>query len=394
MENENILSAGCWAVVVAAGRGARFGQPYNKVFHPLYGRSVLMRCLDALEASGAFEGAVLVLSEQDMPGYEALVSREGKPALVRQIARGGATRQESVYNGLKLVPEEAEIAAIHDAARPFVTPGIIRAAIESARRYGSGVPGSPVTDTIKLLDDEGSAVDTPPRERLCAVQTPQTFRRALIMEAHEMARREGWQSTDDAALYEKYIGKVRVVMLPECADNIKVTTMRDVSAFECPYRTGTGYDAHRLVEGRKLILCGVDIPYEKGLLGHSDADVALHALMDALLGAAGLGDIGRHFPDSDARYKGISSLLLLDEVREKLRAAGFRPVNADVTIVAQRPKLKDYMEAMRQNVARHLDLDEACVNVKATTTEGMGFEGEGLGISAQAAALIAREERK
>ncbi|MBO4885240.1 MAG: 2-C-methyl-D-erythritol 2,4-cyclodiphosphate synthase [Clostridia bacterium] len=393
MENDSRRGARCWAVVVAGGRGARFGQPYNKVFHPLNGRSVLMRCLDALEASGAFEGAVLVLSGQDMPGYEALVQREGRPALVRAVAQGGATRQESVYNGLRLVPEEAEIVAIHDAARPFVASAVVRAAIESARQYGSGVPGSPVTDTIKLLDEEGSAVDTPPRERLCAVQTPQTFIRASIVEAHEKARREGWQSTDDAALYEKYIGKVRVVMLPECADNIKVTTMRDVSAFECPYRTGTGYDAHRLVAGRRLVLCGVDIPYEKWLLGHSDADVAVHALMDALLGAAGLGDIGRHFPDSDERYRGVSSLLLLDRVRGMLRDAGFRPVNADVTIVAQRPKLKDYMQDMRRNIALRLGLDETRVNVKATTTEGMGFEGEGLGISAQAAALIAREER-
>ncbi|MBR3503669.1 MAG: 2-C-methyl-D-erythritol 2,4-cyclodiphosphate synthase [Clostridia bacterium] len=383
----------CWAVVVAAGRGERFGQPYNKVFHPLNGRSVLMRCLDALEASGAFDGAVLVLSERDLPGYEALCAREGRPALVRAIAQGGATRQESVYNGLALVPAGARIVAIHDAARPFVTAGIIRAVIESAEVYGSGVPGAPVTDTIKLLDGQGMAVETPPRERLCAVQTPQTFQYALIMRAHEQARAARYQSTDDAALYEKYIGKVRIVSMPECADNIKVTTQRDVSAYECPYRTGTGYDAHRLVEGRRLVLCGEEIPYEKGLLGHSDADVAVHALMDALLGAAALGDIGRHFPDSDERYRGISSLLLLDRVRELLCEAGYRPVNVDVTIVAQRPKLKDYMPTMRENIAKRLRLDISCVNVKATTTEGMGFEGEGQGISAQAAALIARKER-
>ncbi|MBQ8954208.1 MAG: 2-C-methyl-D-erythritol 2,4-cyclodiphosphate synthase [Clostridia bacterium] len=182
-------------------------------------------------------------------------------------------------------------------------------------------------------------------------------------------------------------------MTPECEGNIKVTTLRDVTARECAFRTGTGYDAHRMVEGRKLILCGVEIPCDKGLLGHSDADVAVHALMDALLGAAGLGDIGRHFPDSDPQYKGVSSLLLLDRVRALLREAGYRPVNADVTIVAQRPKLKDHMDAMRRNVAEHLGLPEGQVNVKATTTEGMGFEGEGLGISAQAAALIAKETR-
>ena len=389
METEN--KTACWVVVVAAGRGTRFGRPYNKVFHPLNGRSVLMRCLDALAASCAFDGAVLVISAQDRPDYEALCRREGAPELVRAVAEGGETRQDSVYNGLLLVPAEARIIAIHDAARPFVTPGIIRAAIESAEAHGSGVPGAPVTDTIKLLDGEGQAVETLPRERLCAVQTPQTFRRELILRSHEQARAEGYQSTDDAALYEKYIGKVRIVTMPECADNIKVTTQRDVSAYECPFRAGTGYDAHRLVEGRRLVLCGVDIPWEKGLLGHSDADVAVHALMDALLGAAALGDIGRHFPDSDPRYKGISSLLLLDRVGELLREAGYRPVNVDVTIVAQRPRLKDYIDQMRRNIAAHLGIDEDCVNVKATTTEGMGFEGEGLGISAQASALIAKQ---
>ena len=157
-------------------------------------------------------------------------------------------------------------------------------------------------------------------------------------------------------------------------------------------RLGHGYDVHRLVEGRKLSLCGVEIPYEKGLLGHSDADVALHALMDALLGAAALGDIGRHFPDSDERYRGISSMKLLGEVMRLLAGKGFSPVNADVTIVAQRPRLKDYIPAMRENLARAMCLPEDCVNVKATTTEGMGFEGEGLGISSHAVACIEKKD--
>jgi len=385
--------ARCWAVVVAGGRGRRFGQPYNKVFHPLDGRSVLMRCLDALAASEAFEGAVLVLSAQDRPAWDALVSREGPAPLVRIIAEGGATRQESVFNGLKQVPETADVVAIHDAARPFVTAGIVRETIASALRCGSGIPGLPVSDTIKLLDAQGDAVETPPRDRLCAVQTPQTFRRELIVRAHARALDEGYQSTDDAALFEKYVGKVHVVTAPECVNNIKVTTMRDVSGFGCPFRTGTGFDVHRLTEGRALVLCGVKIPFGKGLLGHSDADVAVHALMDALLGAAGLGDIGRHFPDSDEQYRGISSLALLDRVRDMLKEKGFQPVNVDVTIVAQQPKLKDYMERMRANLASHLGIPEMSVNVKATTTEGLGFEGEGLGISAQAAALIAGEGR-
>ena len=179
-------------------------------------------------------------------------------------------------------------------------------------------------------------------------------------------------------------------MMPDCQDNIKVTTQQDVEKFmPMPVpRVGQGYDAHRLVEGRDLILCGVNIPYEKGLLGHSDADVAVHALMDALLGAAGQGDIGRHFPDSDMRYKGISSMKLLECVMELLKERGLVPANVDVTIVAQRPKLKDYMAEMKENLCNALNLEETYVNVKATTTEKMGFEGEGQGISAQAVALL------
>ena len=386
------MSGAVWAVVVAAGRGTRFGQPYNKVFHPLDGKSVLFHCMRALEASDCFDGAVLVLSDQDEEAYRALIAAEGESPLIRARCTGGGTRQESVLNGLRLVPKDAEIVAIHDAARPFVTERVVRETIESARRFGSGVPGRPVVDTVKLLDESGCAVDTPPRERLCAVQTPQTFQRKDILSAHERALEEGFSATDDAALYEKYIGRVHIVMNDDCAVNIKVTTPGDLPG-RCAFRTGTGYDAHRLVEGRALVLCGVTVPYEKGLLGHSDADVAAHALMDALLGAAALGDIGRHFPDSDERYRGISSMKLLERVMALLRERGFRPVNADVTIVAQRPKLKDYIPQMARNLAEGLNLPGDSVNVKATTTEGMGFEGEGLGISAQAAALIEKTDR-
>ena len=381
-------SPSVWAVVVAAGRGTRFGKPYNKVFYKLNGRSILTQCLEALDSCGLFDGAVLVLSEEDEGDYAALTAREGASALVKAIAHGGATRQESVYNGLKLVPDEAEIVAIHDAARPFVTGGIVSAALESALLFGSGIPGAPVTDTIKVIDGAGDVVETPKRDRLCAVQTPQVFKKELILSAHEAARRDGFTATDDAALYEKYIKRAHVIMTDDCQDNIKVTTPQDVRAWRVPYRTGTGYDAHRLVEGRRLVLCGVDIPFDRGLLGHSDADVAVHALIDALLGAAAMGDIGTHFPDSDERYRGISSMALLDATVSKLAARGYTPVNADITIVAQRPKLKDYIGRMRENVAARLGVDVDRVSVKATTTEGMGFEGEGLGISAQAAALI------
>ena len=377
-----------WAIVVAGGRGERFGQPYNKAFYPIEGRSILSRSLDALNASGLFSGAVLVLGAGDEEDYRALTEREGICPLVKRTAHGGSTRQESVYNGLRALPDEVELVAIHDAARPYVTEAILRETLEGARGGGACVPGRAMVDTVARLDEQGFAVETPPRSRLCAVQTPQCFRREQILLAHERARAEGFSGTDDASLYQRYVGKVRVLLLPDCEKNLKITTPDDLPRSAPALRAGTGYDAHRLVEGRRLVLCGVLVPCEKGLLGHSDADVAVHALMDALLGAAALGDIGRLFPDTDERYRGVSSLRLLDEVMRLLEARGYTPVNSDVTIVAQRPRLRDYIETMRENLARHMRLAPDCVNVKATTTEGMGFEGEGLGISAQAAVLI------
>lgn len=377
-----------WAVVVAAGRGERFGKPYNKVFHPVNGKSILFHSLDALNRANVFNGIAVVISREDDEAFRELAGREGLMDMVQSVVYGGGTRQESVLNGLNAIPESASIVAVHDAARPFVSEKLIHALVEAAEEYGAALPGVPLTDTVKKMDAEGFAVETPPRDLLCAVQTPQVFRFELLKDAHVRAVEDHVSATDDASLYEKYTGRVKVVMMPDCRKNIKVTTQSDIAGEESMPRIGHGYDAHRLVDDRKLILCGVEIPYEKGLLGHSDADVALHALMDALLGAAGLGDIGRHFPDSDMRYKGISSMKLLEEVMNLLRERMLLPANADITIVAQRPKLKDYMEQMKKNVCLVLNLDETAVNIKATTTEGMGFEGEGKGISAQAVALL------
>ena len=248
------------------------------------------------------------------------------------------------------------------------------------------------------MDGQGCVIDTPPRDGLRAVQTPQTFSAELIWRAHAEFE-HGERATDDAALVERM--GVSVHLTEGDVENIKLTTPEDMllarqvilrregrKEEHAMMRIGQGYDVHRLVEGRKLILCGVEVPYTLGLLGHSDADVALHALMDALLGAAALGDIGRHFPDTDPTYKGADSGKLLDHVVELLKEKGYRVGNVDVTIVCQRPKLKDYIEQMREQVARHLNVDVDCVNIKATTTEKLGFEGEGLGISSQAVACI------
>lgn len=383
------MNARC--VLVAAGRGTRSGLSENKVFFRIDGRSVLSRCLDALAGSGAFDGIVLVMNPQDEALYRDMIAEDGACSLIRAIVPGGKTRRESVLNGLRALPEDTDIVAVHDAARPFVTADVIRATVEDAIKYGSGVISTPVTDTIKRVDPATGEVTTPDRSELRAVQTPQTFNYRKLLTAHIRAEEEHMNVTDDAMLFERMYGSVHLSSADGADRNIKLTNPRDFAERSAPaMRIGSGYDAHRLKEGRRLILCGVEVPHDRGLDGHSDADVAVHALMDALLGALGEGDIGRHFPDSDMRYKGISSMLLLERVMEIVRGHGMRVMNADVTIVAQRPKLAGCIPAMRENIARALGVEIACANVKATTTERMGFEGEEIGISAQASVLLAR----
>ena len=379
------------AVIVAAGRGTRMGLERNKVLYPLCGEPVIVHTVRAFEP--LFEGHIVVVTgRDDVAEMEKMLSDAG---LAAKVVEGGADRQESVLRGLEACGEDAEIIAIHDGARPLVTREVIERTIKSAECFGSGVAAVPLKDTVKRVDEDGVVVETPRRDALRAVQTPQTFEASLIRRAHVQG---GERATDDAALVER-LG-VAVRLTEGDVENIKLTTPEDMllaeqvllkragKTEETIMRIGQGYDVHRLVEGRKLILCGVEVPYEKGLLGHSDADVAYHALTDALLGAAALGDIGRHFPDTDPQYKGADSGVLLDHVVTLLEEKGYAVGNVDVTIVCQRPKLKDYIEQMRQNVARHLKVELDCVNVKATTTEKLGFEGEGLGISSQAVACI------
>ena len=392
------------AVIVAAGRGSRMGLDRNKVLYPVAGEPVIVRTVRAFESSGLFDGGIVVVTGAcDMDEMKDMFARGGLS--VRAVVEGGADRQESVCRGIAACDENADIIAIHDGARPLVTREVIAATIDSAKMYGSGVAAVALKDTIKRIDESGCVVDTPIRDTLRAVQTPQTFDAKLIRAAHARYRNgneDGLRATDDAMLAEWMGHSVRLTAGD--VENIKLTTPEDMLLAEQvlekrgeakntrkekkTMRIGHGYDVHRLVEGRKLILCGVEIPHTLGLLGHSDADVAYHALTDALLGAAAMGDIGRHFPDTDPKYKGADSGVLLDHVMELIWEKGYVVGNVDVTIIAQRPKLKDYIEQMRENVARHLNVDIDCVNVKATTTEKLGFEGEGLGISTHAVACI------
>ncbi len=378
------------AIVLGGGSGSRMGAGINKVLLPLAGKTVIRRSAEAMLEHA--EQAVVVCPDAERPLFERALADLGDRI---RYASAGENRQTSVWNGLCALPPDCSWVLIHDGARCLVDAETVRAAMRGAAEAGAAVASVPCVDTVKSVDADGFATGTPDRAGLRCVQTPQAFRLDLILEAHRAARRDGFLGTDDASLAER-LG--RPVLLTEGSRrNIKLTTPEDLAVAmtwlkqENPLagpRVGSGYDVHRLVRGRALILCGTAIPYEMGLDGHSDADVAVHALMDALLGAAGLGDIGRHFPDTDERYRGISSMKLLDHVCGLLRARGLRPVSADVTIVAQAPKLAPYIETMRANLAAALELPTDRVNVKATTTEHLGFEGEGKGISAQAVALL------
>ncbi|MBQ8617025.1 MAG: 2-C-methyl-D-erythritol 2,4-cyclodiphosphate synthase [Clostridia bacterium] len=389
------------AVIVAAGRGSRMGLDRNKVLYPLCGEPIVVRTARAFTDCGLFDGGVVVVTgADDIAEMKHMFEDAG--VAVRAVVEGGADRQASVFCGIAACDENADIIAIHDGARPLVTREVIARTIESAKQYGSGVAAVMLKDTIKRVDENGCVIDTPIRDMLRAVQTPQTFDAKLIRAAHaryQNGNEAGLRATDDAMLAEWMGHTVRLTQGD--VENIKLTTPEDMllagevlvrrgeaKKEGSTMRIGHGYDVHRLVEGRKLILCGVEIPHTVGLLGHSDADVAYHALTDALLGAAAMGDIGRHFPDTDPAYKGADSGKLLDHVMTLIWAKGYVVGNVDVTIIAQKPKLKDYIETMRENIAAHLKVDLDCVNVKATTTEKLGFEGEMLGISTHAVACI------
>lgn len=377
-----------YAIILAGGSGSRMGADRNKVLLSLRGEPVIVRAVRAFR--GLVDGVILVSRREDIPEISEALHRAG---LAADIVPGGATRQDSVWNGLCALPEGCRHVLIHDGARCMVDPQIILRCKESVEACGTGVAAVPAVDTIKQVNPDEVVTATPDRSSLRAVQTPQGFDLALIRRAHEAARANGFLGTDDASLVERLGHPVRLTA--GSRQNIKLTTPEDLKMAEVflgssfpALRIGQGYDVHRLVEGRDLILCGVTVPHTLGLLGHSDADVALHALMDAMLGAMALGDIGKHFPDTDERYRGISSMKLLEHVVTLLAAHGARVTNCDVTIVAQKPKLLPHIPQMRQNVADALSLPLDRVNVKATTTERLAFEGREEGISAQAVVMV------
>lgn len=368
------------AIIVAAGRGKRLGSSLPKQFLKVRGRTILEMSVEAFEQNKYVDEIFVAANADYCELTEKLCRGFSK---LKKIVAGGAERQDSVRAALDCLRGENGIVLVHDAARPFVSEAVINAVIEGTADFGAAIPTVPAKDTIRQVDGTGSR--TLQRETLACVQTPQGFRISLIKHAFEKAQAEGFLGTDDASLVERM--GINISMVQGEDANRKITTREDL---ETEMRIGTGYDVHRLVEGRPLVLCGEQIPYEKGLLGHSDADVALHALMDAMLGAAALGDIGKHFPDTDERYKGISSLRLLEEVRGMLEKEGFFLGNADITIIAQKPKIASYIPQMRKAIAETLKIEENKINIKGTTTEKLGFVGREEGIAAEAVCVLYR----
>ena len=344
--------------------------------------------LDFFNEDEATDEIVLVLPEDALDDWgETLAARYTK---IHRVVAGGCARSDSVRNGVNAVSMQVDTVAVHDGVRPFVSTALWTRLLE-ARRLGAVavIPARPVPDTIKQV--EGDLVKrTLARSALRAVQTPQVFDKTLL--AVSLARQDAALATDEASLIEAEGHPVLVVNGDP--NNRKITQPQDLvwmknKVEEKELRIGTGFDVHRLEEGRKLILGGVDIPHSKGLVAHSDGDVLLHALMDALLGAMGLGDIGEHFPDSDERYRGISSMKLLAQVAQMMRERKAVLINADMVVIAQKPKILPWREQMRRNVADCLKTDLSRIGIKATTTEGLGFAGREEGIACQASCLVA-----
>lgn len=372
------------AIIAAGGSGSRAGGP--KQWRLLGGKPVARWSAEALLEAGARRIVAVTPAGAEAEAREALAGLSQV-----SFAAGGATRADSVRAGLKALAEDApEAVLVHDAARPFVTSAIVDALLSALGGADGAVPALPVADTLKRADG-GRIESTVSREGLWRVQTPQAFRYRALVEAHA-AWPAGEEMTDDAGAIERAGGKVALV--PGDPRLMKLTYPEDFAMAEAlaaqarVTRIGQGFDAHRWGPGESVWLCGVEIPHDQTLIGHSDADAGLHALTDALLGAIGAGDIGDHFPPTDPQWKGASSDRFLAHAAGMVRARGGRILNVDVTLICERPKVKPHREAMRARVAEILDLPLDAVSVKATTTEGMGFPGRGEGLAAQAVAGV------
>jgi 2-C-methyl-D-erythritol 4-phosphate cytidylyltransferase / 2-C-methyl-D-erythritol 2,4-cyclodiphosphate synthase len=379
------------AVIVAGGRGLRAGPGGPKQYRDIAGRTVIAR---ALEPFASHRDVTCVQPVCHAADGAAFAAAAGGIAHLPPVP-GGASRQASVRAGLEALAAQApDIVMIHDAARPFVSQALISRAIAAVKQTGAAIPAIAVADTIKQVNATGNIVGTPVRAELRIAQTPQVFRFDKILDAHRRAAHEGLSEfTDDAALAE-WAG-MTVATFEGDALNIKLTTPEDfareearLSAALSDIRTGTGYDVHALGDGDHVMICGVRVPFTRGFIAHSDGDVGLHALVDALLGALADGDIGSHFPPSDPKWKGASSDRFLEDAVRRVRDRGGRIANLEVTLICERPKIGPHRDAMRARIAEIAGIAVSRVAVKATTSERLGFTGREEGIAATASATI------
>ena len=377
----------CTALIVAGGRGSRFGGPLPKQYAVLAGQPVLRQTIEVFQSTPGIDRIQVVISPDDERLYRAAVEGMDLPPPVA----GGVSRQQSVLHGLEaLASAPPDLVAIHDAARPFVRVSDILGCLEALRPGIDGaLLGVPLADTLKQVDDAGLLAGTVPRAGLWRAQTPQIFRFEVLLAAHraaaELAKHESTALTDDAAVAER--AGLRVVMVEGHDNNRKITTADDLGS-TTETRTAFGFDVHGFAAGSQVTLGGVVIPHSQTLAGHSDADVALHALTDALLGTIGAGDIGQHFPPSDPQWRGASSDRFLRHAVDLVSAAGGRIVHLDLTLICEAPRIGPHRDAMIDSIARIANVGRERVSVKATTTEGLGFTGRREGIAAQAVATV------
>ncbi len=382
------------AIIPAGGAGKRLKSQIAKQYLILDQLPVLVHTLKVFQASPEIDEIVLALPPEDLVHIRQELAEKYYLTKVTHVVAGGNERQDSVKNCLDTIAQECGIVVIHDAVRPFVTEALIVHVVGAAKETGAAIVGVKAKDTIKEVNAKHVIGSTIPRKNLWLAQTPQAFDYKLLQEAYALAYKENYYGTDDASLVERMGRDVTVV--EGSSDNIKITTNDDMAMADAimkkrnkgVLRSGFGYDSHRFTGNRKLLLGGVEIPFDKGLKGHSDADALLHAVCDALLGAAAAGDIGRHFPDTDPEYKDISSMILLERVSQLIRKKGYRISNIDVTVIMEMPRLAPYAEQMAANIAGALEIARDSVNIKAKTNEGMGFVGRNEGVAVFATAIL------
>ena len=383
------------AVIVAAGRGARAGAGGPKQYRSLAGRAVIARTVEAFLNHPDIDAVRVIIHRDDRAEYNAALGELAKHRKLLEPVTGGAERQDSVRLGLEnFADERPHRVLIHDAARPFIDDKTITRVINALDKSDGAIAALPVHDTIKREGADKRIAATVPREALWRAQTPQGFHFDKILAAHRAA--EGKALTDDAAVAEA--AGLSVTLVPGSPDNMKITQAEDFGMAETllgrkathmEYRTGHGFDVHAFEEGKAVIICGVEIPHTHKLKGHSDADVGMHALTDAILGAIGEGDIGDHFPPSDPKWKGAPSHVFLEKARDLVTAHNGSITHCDVTLICEAPKIGPHRDRMRAALALILDIEERRISVKATTTEELGFTGRREGIAAMATATVA-----